>query len=367
MTRLQSIGRRARIVSDERLASLIAARWSPRGHRLIRPASLVFRKAQPIAGRGQRREPCRQAMHRAAATNLHVHLAWNAPTFQTSVFQALLLRPAAVAAIVGHAPDADRKNGSRDEHRGLHTRHTLHSALSFRRTVRTGSDAARATVQVPGSAWVGTAPASLPFVPFVLSAPLATRNQAERSASRQATAGLAGVSTGPRLWNVTRRAGTGATDWIGRPELRRRGAIRTVPVSQRPAPALTIRSVSPRHITRTIVVGSAPRIVGWHSTKVERQAPSVSLERPPATASVAQVAGPRAQPTATIEFAKPDAKALARTVSEAVRGVADAWRSETKPSVTTPTAPQIDVGRLTRQVYDQLERELRIDKERRGL
>ncbi|MGE0825100.1 MAG: hypothetical protein AB7G75_04620 [Candidatus Binatia bacterium] len=65
-----------------------------------------------------------------------------------------------------------------------------------------------------------------------------------------------------------------------------------------------------------------------------------------------------------MQYVKPD-NSLTSGLSQAVQSLQHTLKKAmAAPVVSTP---QVDVNRLTRQVYDQFERELRIEKERRGL
>jgi hypothetical protein len=112
---------------------------------------------------------------------------------------------------------------------------------------------------------------------------------------------------------------------------------------------------------------SQPRIVGWHRVSEERRTgvPALSLVERRLDAGERDRASVPPAAAATTELAQTGA-ALARTITHAMRSVVESVRAETRTFVP-PATPALDMGRLTRQVYDSLERELRIEKERRGL
>jgi hypothetical protein len=66
----------------------------------------------------------------------------------------------------------------------------------------------------------------------------------------------------------------------------------------------------------------------------------------------------------TLRYAQREAQ-MVRSFRDALRDLACQSLVNDKPPTAPPPAPQID--QLTRQVYDQLKRELRIERERRGL
>jgi hypothetical protein len=135
------------------------------------------------------------------------------------------------------------------------------------------------------------------------------------------------------------------------------------------APAV-LRRVYERQGLRTGTLERPPRTMGWYRTTDERRVSTSSMswstaaERPGAGASEPPPLR-QSVPTST-DFAKPDA-VLARTISESLRSVTEIIRSDARTAAPPPPTPALDISRLPRQVYEQLERELRIDRERRGL
>jgi hypothetical protein len=134
-------------------------------------------------------------------------------------------------------------------------------------------------------------------------------------------------------------------------------------------PTLVVRNQHDRHVTLTAVTCRHPWIVGWHTiTNPDGGGPlSLNLiDRVDSAATAAGLGQLQQRPTPAMEFGKPDA-AVERTVSDAMRRVTEMVRRETATAAPAAAPPQVDLARLTRQVYEQLERELRVERERRGL
>ena len=91
--------------------------------------------------------------------------------------------------------------------------------------------------------------------------------------------------------------------------------------------------------------------------------PQLTLAARPAAGRETPAPGASTSDPTALQYARREAQ-LARGFSDALRDLRQSLINDRRPAAPPP-APQID--QLTSQVYDQLKRELRIERERRGL
>jgi hypothetical protein len=341
-----------------RLASLIAGRWSVQGARRVRPAPMVFRQARPFAARMQPRTQKRGTVAQAPLVNLHLQFNLTRRFFPTGTFQPVLMRAARATTGTVRAGDVHFGASVLRANYDLRTGHVQYVANHLR--VVKGATAPR----------IGSGLVNVLEVRTLASfrKPIATR-----VALPARTVILQTAPANFFIGGTERRAAEGAlpraAESIVLRPLRAAQRAKTVRILSSGFPTFVVRTDGERHLTLPTVICSYPRIIGWHRTDREHGAPGVTLnlvEHVRAGSGAADAEIPHFRSSPLLEYANTEA-ALARTVAGALRGMAEAFRSEAKAAVPTSTAPQVDIGRLTKQVYDQLERELRIERERRGL
>lgn len=90
---------------------------------------------------------------------------------------------------------------------------------------------------------------------------------------------------------------------------------------------------------------------------------------PPLTLVVAQRSSREVNTNTETRFAESSTLYFAKHASQLVEKLSSVLKEarQTQTEIRTVAPPQIEIDRLTRQVHQQLERELRIEKERRGL
>jgi hypothetical protein len=350
-------------VLDGRWSSAIASRWRPSARTFIRPPSMIFRRAAaPAVGLPR---PGRVAARVPSSTTLHVHLMLalaprgiGRPAFR---FQQRLFR----------------RGGS--NHRGGDTfRFTsVHAAgaraltcLTHRRTLL----AATLTRLIPRT--------ERPPVGglHVLRERRTDRWHRVTELTRMSAAGRLARSAVPRQEALAAPAGVfaaalhvltngrqpgGMLHRFARVETRT-AVARWIGRLRAPAtPAAVAWSGSHRQVTLAPVTRNHPWVVGWYAAAHHQHVHSTSMHavhhrQAPVPAPEWREAPP--PPAPVMDYARPDTSA-ASAVAAAVRQLASATARE-RPAAAA--APPVDIGHLTRQVYQQLEREIRIERERRG-